>query len=249
MNNIKEAKDVIRRKIWETMERKGIAAFPRPVYGRIPNFIGADVAARNLFKLKFIIEAKTFKVNPDSPQRPVRELILKMGKKLLMPTPKLKGGFLLLDPSKIPKSEIRKASTIRGAFIYGEPVKLSQIPKIDVVIVGSVAVSREGYRIGKGGGYSELEYAILREVRAINDDTPVLTTIHEVQLIDEVPHEDHDVPVDYIVTPRRVIEITPRKPKPGGIIWSKITSEMMSNMPILIELKNYCKNQVKNRRH
>ncbi|MCS7385332.1 MAG: 5-formyltetrahydrofolate cyclo-ligase [archaeon GB-1867-005] len=245
MESVKEAKDSIRRRIWEIMENKGIAAFPRPVYGRIPNFIGAETAARNLLKLKFIRKASVVKVNPDSPQKPVRELILKMGIKLLMPSPRLRSGFILLDPLKIPKSKISKASTIRGAFTYGEPIELKNIPKVDVIIIGSVAVTREGYRIGKGGGYSELEYAILREVKAVSADTPIITTIHEVQLVDEAPHEDHDVPVDYIVTPKRIIGVVPKKPKPSGIIWSKITNKMITSMPILAELKKHLENSNK----
>ena len=241
MSSIKEIKKRIRNEVWRLMEEKGVAVFPRPVYGRIPNFIGSEIAAKNILKLDFIRNARIVKVNPDSPQRPVRELLLKLGKKIIMPTPRLKKGFLLLDPSKIPGSEIRFASTIRGAFIWGRSLSLKKIPNVDVIIVGSVAVSHEGYRIGKGGGYSELEYAILREVGAIDDNNPVVTTIHEIQLRNNVPHEDHDVPVDFIVTPKRIIEIVPRKSKPNGIIWSKITSEMLMKMPILIELKNYVK--------
>ncbi len=237
INEIKKLKEEIRSRIWRLMEEKNIASFPRPVYGRIPNFKGSEIAAKNILKLEFIREAEVVKVNPDSPQKPVRELLLKMGRKVIMPTPRLKRGFLLINPSKIPRSEISFASTIRGAFIWGEPINLKSLPKIDAIIVGSVAVSLDGYRIGKGGGYSELEYAILREVNAIDDETPVITTIHEVQLVDEVPREDHDVPVDFIVTPIRVIEVKPRKHKPKGIIWEKITRDMMRKMPILLELK------------
>lgn len=64
--------------------------------------------------------------------------------------------------------------------------------------MGSVAVTTGGARIGKGGGYSELEYGILRSLRIIDENTPTATTIHEVQIIDDVPMEEHDLNVDYI---------------------------------------------------
>lgn len=237
MRSIKEEKDKIREKIWRIMEERNIARFPRPVYGRIPNFVGAEIAANRLITLEFIRRAEVFKVNPDSPQRPVRELILRLGRKLIMPTPRLRGGFLVLDPSRIPRKHISRAATIRGAFIYGFPVNLRNIPKIDIIIIGSVAVARDGSRIGKGGGYSELEYGILREIGAINENTPVITTIHEVQLVDKLPQEEHDVPVDYIITNKRIIKVESKRKKPKGIIWSKITEDMMNKMPILKELK------------
>ncbi|MCG2909800.1 MAG: 5-formyltetrahydrofolate cyclo-ligase, partial [Stygiolobus sp.] len=36
----------IRQKIWRLLEEKDIASFPRPVYGRIPNFKGAEMASK-----------------------------------------------------------------------------------------------------------------------------------------------------------------------------------------------------------
>jgi 5-formyltetrahydrofolate cyclo-ligase len=64
------------------MEEKNIAAFPRPVYYRIPNFIGAEKAAQNLRSLPEYESARMIFCNPDSPQRPVRETVLRDGKTL-----------------------------------------------------------------------------------------------------------------------------------------------------------------------
>lgn len=44
-------KGQIRKKIWDLMENSGIARFPRPVYGRFPNFEGAAQAAERLKEL------------------------------------------------------------------------------------------------------------------------------------------------------------------------------------------------------
>ena len=230
-------KDDIRRRVWGLLESKGVARFPRPVYGRIPNFIGAEMAAKRIAERKEFKNARVIKVNPDSPQMPIRRLILELGKTLIMPTPKLRSGFLLLDPKRIQRRNLAEASSIRGAFKHGRLCPLRDLPSIDLVIVGSVAVSRDGIRIGKGGGYSEIEYGILRELNLVDEETPVFTSIHDLQLIDEAPREEHDLTVDLISTPRRIIRIKRKYPQPKGIFWSELSDRHMHEMPILLELK------------
>ena len=91
-------KQSIRERIWDLMEREDIARFPRPVHGRIPNFEGAEMAAARLTELDAFKRARMVKVNPDAPQHPVRENVLLSGRRLLMPTPRLRQGFILLEP-------------------------------------------------------------------------------------------------------------------------------------------------------
>lgn len=219
MNNIKELKKEIREHIWSIMEMKNIARFPRPVYGRIPNFVGAEQAALKIKSLDIWEKAEVIKANPDSPQKPLRYYALMDGKKLIMATPRLREGFLLLDPSKIPSTKYSYASTIRGAFIYGRKISLREIPMVDLIVTGCVAVDRRGGRLGKGGGYAELEYAILREIGSIDEQVYVATTVHDIQIVDHVPLEPHDLTVDIIATPTRIYIVEPRPPKPKGIIW------------------------------
>jgi 5-formyltetrahydrofolate cyclo-ligase len=175
-------------------------------------------------------------VNPDSPQSPVRRLALQLGKVVLMPSPRLKHRFVVLDPRRLSSSVLRIASSIRGAFKHGRLIGLDQLPNVDLMVVGSVAVSTEGNRLGKGGGYSEIEYAILRELGLVDDTTPIATTIHELQILDLVPRENHDVSVDIIVTPRRVMR-NDTLHRPAGIIWNKVTPDMFVKIPVLKELE------------
>ncbi|RLG62234.1 5-formyltetrahydrofolate cyclo-ligase, partial [Candidatus Geothermarchaeota archaeon] len=112
-----QSKREIRRYIWRLLEERDIAVFPRPVYGRIPNFRGADRAALRLLDIKEFVDASVVKVNPDSPQKHVRRLVLKMDKTLIMPTPRIKKGFLIVKPDNI--TDYEYASTIKGAFKYG----------------------------------------------------------------------------------------------------------------------------------
>ncbi len=239
MGDVREEKRRIRERIWRLLEEKDVAAFPRPVYGRIPNFKGAEVAAERLFATREWREARIVKVNPDAPQRPVRLRALMEGKLLVMATPRMREGFLLLDPRLIPPRYYREASTIRGAFRWGRRLTLDELEKlhIDLIVTGSVAVDRSGGRLGKGEGYAELEYAILRELGAVDEKTPVATTVHDLQVVDRVPREEHDLTVDIIATPTRLYRVEPRPPKPRGILWDRLPREKLEEIPLLRELQ------------
>ncbi len=193
-------------RIWRLMEEKNIATFPKPVYHRIPNFVDAEKAAQNLRNLPEYKSARVVFCNPDSPQRPVREMALRDGKTLVMATPKLKQGFLLIDSSHLSKSDIFEASTIRGAFKFGRPVEPSEV-KIDLFVAGSVAVSLNGGRLGKGTGYSDKEYALLKSAVALSPKTVAVTIVHDVQIVENIPSQEWDVPIDVIVTPTKTVRI------------------------------------------
>ena len=233
----------IRERIWAIMEQRGVARFPRPIWGRIPNFEGAADGAERLRALPIFIDARVVKVNPDAPQRPVREKVLRERKQLLVPTPRLRNGFHLIDSAEDPRIDVGYAATIRGASRYGRPVVLKDLPKVDLIVAGSVAVSRSGVRVGKGGGYSEIEYAILRELRLVDDATPIVTTVHELQIVDEVPASEHDLTVDNIVTPSRIIDTGRKGSRPRGIIWDRVTNQTLEQIHILKDLAKVKRSQ------
>lgn len=237
MRSLLSEKEIIRRKIWMVMDKSGVSRFPKPVFGRIPNFAGAEEAARRLAEQVEFKDAKVVKVNPDAPQRSVRMRVLSAGKVLMVPSPRLRKGFMLLESEEIPKRFYAEASTIKGSFKYGRFCSLHELLRVDLIVAGSVAVSIDGARIGKGGGYSEIEYGILRELGLVEEKTLIFTTVHDVQFVDKAPREPHDFTVDAIVTPTRVIRIRREDRQPRGILWEKIAPEQLESMPILLELK------------
>jgi 5-formyltetrahydrofolate cyclo-ligase len=227
----------LRQRIWREMEERNIARFPRPVYGRIPNFVGAEEAAQRLVESELFKKARVVKVNPDAPQKPVREAVLRKGKLLIMPTPRIAKGFLLLDPKKISPSLCSTAATIQGAFRYGTPVHPGEMPEVDLIVAGSVAVSIYGERLGKGEGYSELEYSILREFGKASEETPIATTVHDVQVVDfHIPIEPWDFTVDHIYTPTKSIRCVGEKRRPPGLLWQYLDKEKIEAIPILEEM-------------
>jgi len=230
--SVKLEKQKIRERIWRLLEERGVARFPRPIYGRIPNFRGAEEAAWKLVNHPIFRRARVVFSCPDSSQRPVREAVIRFRKTLVMASPRLRSGFLVIEPGIVPRGREREASTIRGAFKYG---KQDEVPdfKIDIKVTGSVAVTLDGARVGKGGGYSDLEYAILREIGVLDENTPIITTVHELQIVDYIPMTRHDVPVDYIVTPKRIIETSHKYPKPPGIVLEELDRRKIEEIPLL----------------
>lgn len=232
------SKTRLREHVWALLEEHGVALFPG-TRGRIPNFAGAERAAELLATNEVWQEAKALKCNPDLPQRPVREQALRQGKKVYMAVPRLRQErcFLLLDPRRLKANQLRQASTIKGAFALGRPVRLEDVEPIDLVVAGSVVVNRQGARVGKGGGYSDLEFALGREQGFIRDSTPVVTTVHPLQIVDEeIPMLAHDIPLDLIVTPGEIIEVISRYPKPQGIYPELLDEEKIAGIPVLQRL-------------
>lgn len=231
-------KQELRERIWDELEERGVARFPFPPHGRIPNFAGAEDAAERLEDLNAWRDATAIKANPDSPQRPVRRRALEAGKVVYMAVPRLRDEdcFLRLDPEEI--ADIDDATTISGSADHGEQVGPEEIESIDLIVSGSVAVNREGARVGKGEGYSDLEFALLREFRVVNDDTTTVTTVHDIQVVDEsIPTSPHDVPIDRIYTPERSIKRTTSTEKPSGIEWDAIDADRRREIPILTRLE------------
>jgi 5-formyltetrahydrofolate cyclo-ligase len=197
------------------------------------------MAARLLSTLPDWQRAKSIKANPDSPQRPVRYLALSSGKTIYMAVPRLrdKKCFIKLDPSHIPFNKFHEASSIRGAFLYGIPVHPNEIPPVDLIVTGSVAVNRKGSRMGKGGGYSDLEYAIGREFGFVKESVAIITTVHPLQIIDEdLPETEHDFRVDYMATPNEIIPAHREGGRPQGIVKNHLAKEKLSEIPILKEI-------------
>ncbi|PIA47797.1 hypothetical protein AQUCO_01400413v1 [Aquilegia coerulea] len=176
----------IRKRVWDLMEADNIAQNPRPVHHRIPNFVGAASAAKNMGGLEVFRDAKCVKVNPDSPQKQVRFLTLSEGKKLLTPQPRLRTGFFsMLESSMLTPATLNEACTSVGVAKFGRPISLDEKIKVDLIVIGSVAVDpKTGARLGKGEGFAELEYGMLRYMGAIDDTTPVVTSgkCHDLRL-------------------------------------------------------------------
>ena len=95
----------------------------------------------------------------------------------------------------------------RGAFgIYeptGEGERVTPVPG-DLIILPGVAFDEDGNRLGYGGGYYD---------RFLDDHAPegvhTMGLAFSCQMVDRVPHETHDRPLESVMTPHGLIR--PRK--------------------------------------
>ncbi|MCW2933683.1 MAG: 5-formyltetrahydrofolate cyclo-ligase [Actinomycetia bacterium] len=235
------AKAALREDVWEALRAAKVARFPGAA-GRIPNFTGAEAAAERLRDLPAWKNAATVKANPDSPQLRVRQRALEDGKTLYMAVPRLAEPepFFALDPDHLAEPP-RKAASISGASRSARRVMLDELTPVDLVVMGSVAVGEDGARLGKGGGFADLEFALAMAAGLIGPETVIVTTVHEIQLrpVGEIPVTSHDVPVDLIVTPERVIDCRGRSlARPAaGIEWADLTEEKIAAIPLLSALR------------
>ncbi|WP_265110244.1 5-formyltetrahydrofolate cyclo-ligase [Halosolutus halophilus] len=231
-------KATIRQRIWDDLEESGVARFPFPPHGRIPNFENANRAADRLADQPEWEAATTIKANPDAPQLPVRRRALRDGKTVYMAVPRLADErcFLKLDPDAL--DDYDAATTVSGSSTHGDQVGPEDVEPIDLIVSGSVAVTEDGSRIGKGEGYSDLEYAVLRDLGLVDDETSVATTVHERQLIDDpVAIGRHDVTMTLVVTPDRVRR-PPEQRQPSGIDWTLLDEERREEIPVLRQLRD-----------
>lgn len=233
-----EAKAALRQEVWQAMRDAGVARFPG-AQGRIPNFTGAEAAAERLRETDVWRSARAIKANPDAAQWPVRQRALTDGKLVYMAVPRLaeRDPFFVLDPEQLADS-VRAASSIKGAFRSARRVAVSELGRVDLVVCGCVAAGVDGARLGKGGGFADLEFALAAEAGLVGPQTPVVTTVHELQVRDaaKIPVAEHDVGLDLIVTPDRTLRCQRGGRPVAGIRWSELTEDKIAAVPLLAEL-------------
>lgn len=234
-------KDSLRKQIWTMLKETGIAV--DDPFNEIPNFVGAEAAAANLRKMEIWKRARVVKCNPDHAQIPVRRMALEDGKLLYMAVPQLVDEMCFVEVTAESLENIGKkatdAETWEGALKYGRPVSFEEMVHIDLAVVGCVAVTLEGSRIGKGGGFADLEFGILRHYKLVDKDTSILTTVPDEVIVDLalIPLQEHDTFLNYIITPKAVYPIDNKRQQPSGIHWESVQPDQLEEIPILKKLQ------------
>jgi len=236
------AKDVVRHEIWAALEQAGVNV--GPAWSMITNFVGADVAAWQLGQTAAWKAARTVKTNPDHAQTPIRIRALYDGKTVYTPVPYLTKDFpyLKLDPEVLIAKDLafETAATPQGFMEHGQRLEFEDVEPLDFCVVGSVAVSRAGGRTGKGAGFADLETAIFRELGLVTATTPMATSIHSLQLVDDaqVIIESHDSPLDFVATETELIVTGNTMARPMGVDWSKVRQDQFETIPFLGRLRD-----------
>jgi 5-formyltetrahydrofolate cyclo-ligase len=114
-----------------------------------------------------------------------------LGARVLLPVVPAEGAELgwAVDPGRLTP----------GRFGLLEPVgpRLgpTAVGTVDAVVVPAMAVSRDGVRLGRGGGYYD------RALRHVRPDAVLVAVVFDDELLDDLPAEPHDERVTAVVTP------------------------------------------------
>ena len=133
---------------------------------------------------------------PEEPDtRPFLRWTAEQGLKVLLPISREDG---LLDWAPYDGEE-------EDADILGMPTPTSEllgpiaINDVDLILVPAAAVDRTGMRMGWGPGYFD------KTLGSMVNCPPVYAVIFDDELVDEVPRERHDMPVNGVVTPGGIV--------------------------------------------
>lgn len=98
-----------------------------------------------------------------------------------------------------------------SSFGVREPRLTEGVPveSIDVVVLPGIAFDKQGYRIGYGGGYYD------RFLPLLSPHTLTIGVAYQLQFLDHVPTEEHDVPLDMIVTEKQIWDCKASMDKDG----------------------------------
>ncbi|MDW7990033.1 MAG: 5-formyltetrahydrofolate cyclo-ligase [Archaeoglobaceae archaeon] len=191
------SKEEVREYVWKKIEP--LSKFPSP-YGRIPNFRGAEKACEKIREIEEYWSSECVFSAPDSVLLRLREIVLEDGKTLLAALPRMK-DFVILDHRVKPTIEVMKIAQ-KADFR-----KLKK--KVAIFAQGCVAVDLNGNRIGKGSGFGDREFEILKKEGLLTEKSLFVVVAHGLQVFSDLSHlmEKHDIRADVILTPEKIIRI------------------------------------------
>jgi 5-formyltetrahydrofolate cyclo-ligase len=231
-----------REQIWETLRRVGRpdSRFHWDFSSFIADFADNDRATERVTQLDAWKTADRVFITPDNSTERLRGEAIRAGKTLLVTTYGIRRGFMRLDAGAVPEGEEKYAATLDGLDVFATPVTLADIEgtgHLPLLVTGGSAISQNGIRFGKGHGYFDLEWAMLSEIGLTSDESQIVDMVHDEQVVDtELEGEEHDVPVDWIITPTRTIQVEVER-RPGRVFWGKIPGTEHETIPPIVELK------------
>ncbi|MBD3235942.1 MAG: hypothetical protein GF330_04505 [Candidatus Eisenbacteria bacterium] len=222
----------IRSQVWDRLRRHAIVRAPG-VYGHTPRFRGASASAARLRDTDIWRAAQRVLVLSERVLEAVRAAALADGKQLLIPDlRRIEPGWVQeIAPAGLDDSAAaqvaREGALPRAAYLRGREVK-----RVDLMVIGAVAVSGDGDRVGKGRGEADLVYALGRERGFLGAETPVAVVVHDLQVVEGIAaREPTDLPIDLIATPEQTVMVDTLLMRPKGLHPSMITPERLSDFP------------------
>ncbi len=194
------SKQEAREYVWKKLEEAGVALFPN--YGKIPNFKGADKSAKLLTSCEEWKKAKIIFYSPVTLHRSYVRYLNQEGKTVIMATPRLRRGFILIELGSVTPED---GKFLKTGLSKGKNIGWNT-QQSELMVIGSVAVDLKDNRIGKGSGFGDREIKFFKERFG---NIPVASNVHELQVFEDLSYlmEEHDEKVEIIATNERVIKV------------------------------------------
>lgn len=216
-----------------------------------PDFRDSSSAVERLTELPCYKSASTILATPDGSLEELRYRALKDGKKLLVSTYRMRRGFVLLSPQSIGEADLQAASWLDGMERpgIGRHLSLAQLQeegvKVDLCVLGGLAFNTQGVVVWEGHGLFEVQWALLHDIKVMQQQAPVVAVAHSCQVIEEAdlglerikPEKAAEVQCDYIATPDKVFEVQGAIKPTSGVNFDAVDSAALNHIPPLQELK------------
>ncbi len=238
-----DTRENVRNKVWNALREVALpdSRFHYDFSEFIADFVGSDLATTRLVDMDIYKDSHVIFITPDNCLEQLRSQVVRDKKILLTTTYGIRRGFVELLPEKVPDGCERYAVLLDAVEKIGSYISLEEVQqryRVDLLVTGGSAVTRNGLRAGKGHGFFDIEWATLYSLGVADVNTPIVDVVHDCQIVEEqFDLQPFDTVCDYIVTPTKVIHVpSPQKPT-GGIYWDRLEPGMMKQISILAELK------------
>ena len=239
----KQEKQEIRQKVWEKLKNVALpdSRFHLNFEEYIPDFKDSINAHNQIIKSEEYKESKLLFITPDNCLTTIREQAIRDGKDIIVSTYGIYRGFILIKNNMVDKGSEIFASTLDGLEHFGKNISLSEIKnlgKIDLMLTGASAVSKNGVRFGKGHGFFDLEWGMFADIKIVSEKTPIIAVVHDLQVVNfNLEPSNTDIIVDWIFTNKQKLSTNRNKNRPSGIYWDLLEKGMLEATPPLQELK------------
>ncbi|WP_234396914.1 5-formyltetrahydrofolate cyclo-ligase [Bacillus massiliglaciei] len=183
--------DEVKKKIRQEM-KKALSDLPRKKHERQSLEVAEHLFSLNIWKQAKVIGI-TIAIHPEISTRPIIERAWKEGKEVAVP--KCFPQHRSMEFKRI-HSFAELEQVYSGLLEPVDGTVKAEKDEIDLLIVPGLAFTVDGYRLGFGGGYYD------RFLTGFNASTAALA--FDLQLVDQLPLESHDIPVNHILTPNRL---------------------------------------------
>ena len=243
----KQEKQQIRLNVWQKLKDVALpdSRFHLNFEEYIPDFKDSIKAHEQIIESEEYKKSNLLFITPDNCLTTIREQAIRDEKDILVSTYGIYRGFILIKKNMVKKGNEIFASTLDGLEYFGKYVSLKEIKnlgKIDLMLTGASAVSKNGVRFGKGHGFFDLEWGMFADLKVVDEKTPIIAVVHDVQVVNfELEPSNTDIIVDWIITNKQKLTTDRKKNRPSGIYWDLLEKGMLEATPPLRELKEILK--------